>query len=290
MFQCCAEGEIEHFLGVSDPRTEDECRDDVRAICERQKATIDFSVKNNRVQFDAKVLNACLDALEAPDGTCATIASMLPWTTACLQSAWTGTVATSGQCDFGIECAQDNVCSASRLCTALPGDGMACLGQACASGLFCTAGTCRPQLAEGATCTVTAQCQKGLFCDTSAVMRTCTKLHEIGEPCTGNTTCVSGTCLPGTCAGSTNTCTSAVNCSAHCADDNSFCVGDGDCAAGTCSGTTTICFSNTACTAPATCEFPIKCLPAECTGDVVCAEPHITVDYCVGAINSLPFF
>jgi len=75
-----------------------------------------------------------------------------------------------------------------------------------------------------------------------------------------------------------------INCSAHCADDNSFCIGDGDCAAGTCSGTATICFSNTGCIAPATCVFRPSA-SAECAGDVVCAEPHITVDYCVGAIN-----
>src|SRR4029079_11141538 len=49
MFQCCSEGEIENALGVSDPRTESECRDDVRAICERQKAAIDFSIQHNRV-------------------------------------------------------------------------------------------------------------------------------------------------------------------------------------------------------------------------------------------------
>jgi hypothetical protein len=290
MFQCCAEGEIERNLGVSDPRTEDECRDDVRAICERQKATIDFSITNNRVQFDASVMNGCLEALLAPDGTCATIASMLPWATACLDSAWTGTVATGGPCDFQIECGKDNVCNSSRVCAALPVDGMPCVAGACATGLFCNAGTCRPQLAEGVTCVSSVQCQKGLFCDTTAVTRTCTKLHDVGERCTGNISCVSGTCLPGTCAGSTTTCTSALGCSAHCADDNSFCIGDVDCLPGTCSGTTTTCFSNAGCTTPATCVFPVRCLPAECTGDVVCAEAHVTVDYCTGAINSLPFF
>src|ERR1041384_3751069 len=89
MFQCCSEGEIERFLAVSDPRTESECRDDVRAICERQKATIDSSVKNNRVTFDAKVMNACLEAIVVPEEGCATIAAMLPWAEACLKSAWT---------------------------------------------------------------------------------------------------------------------------------------------------------------------------------------------------------
>jgi hypothetical protein len=36
--------------------------------------------------------------------------------------------------------------------------------------------------------------------------------------------------------------------------------------------------------------FPVKCLPAECVGDIVCAEQHLNVDYCEAAIGSLPFF
>jgi hypothetical protein len=293
MFQCCSEGEIESALNVSDPRSESECRDDVRAICERQKATIDFSVKNNRVTFDAGTMNACLQAFVAPDGTCATIAAMLPWAEPCLESAWTGTVATGGQCDFQIECAQDNVCSSSRVCTALPGENMPCANQACASGLYCSAGTCLPQVAEGSTCTSSVQCQRGFFCDTtgSAPTRTCTKLRAIGEKCSGTATCEPGsTCLPGTCAGSSLTCTSALSCSPHCADDNSFCVDDSTCSVGTCSGTTTTCFSTAGCISPATCVFPVKCLPAECVGDVVCAEQHLSVDYCSAALSSLPFF
>jgi hypothetical protein len=291
MFQCCSEGEIEAALNVSDPRTDSECRDDVRAICERQKAVIDFSVKNNRVTFDAKVMNACLQAIVAPeDGTCATIAARLPWAEPCFESAWTGTVATGGQCDFQFECAQDNVCSNGRICTALPTDGMACLNQACASGLFCNTGTCRPRVAEGGMCSSALQCQEGLFCDASAPTRTCTKLHAIGETCSGSGTCASGgTCLPGTCAGSEFSCSSVTSCSAHCADDNSFCSDDSSCSTGTCSGTTTPCFSNISCTTPATCVFPVKCLPAECVGEV-CAEQHLAVDYCEAAIGSLPFF
>ena len=294
MFQCCSEGEIEDALNVSDPRTESECRDDVRAICERQKAVIDFSVKNKRVTFDAKVMNACLQAIVAPeDGTCATIAAMLPWAEPCLESAWTGTVATGGQCDFQFECAQDNVCSPGRQCLALPGANMPCLNQACATGLYCSAGTCLTQVAEGGTCTSSVQCQKGLFCDAGTPTRMCTKLHAVGEKCSGPGTCAAGsTCLPGTCAGQGFSCTSVAGCSAHCADDNGFCLGDSDCGTGTgtCSGTTTTCFSNAGCVSPATCVFPVKCLPAECVGDIVCAEQHLSVDYCAAAMDSLPFF
>jgi len=238
-------------------------------------------------------MNACLQAIVAPDdGTCATIAAMLPWAEPCLEDAWTGTVATGGQCDFGFECVQDNVCNSSRVCTALPGDGMSCVNQACATGLYCNIGTCRPQLADGGMCTSTIQCQKGSFCDTTAPTRTCTKLHALGEKCAGPGTCASGgTCLPGTCAGSPFSCVNADGCEAHCADDNSPCFfGDADCGAGTCSGTTTTCSSNLGCVSPATCVFPVKCLPAECVGDVVCAEQHLAIDYCAAAIDSVPFF
>jgi hypothetical protein len=289
LYQCCSEGEIEEFLGVSDPRSEDECRDDVRTFCERQVSAFDFSIKNKRVQFDAKVLNACLQAIEAPADSCVTLGAVTPWTEACMGSAWVGTVATGGACDFGHECTADNVCSASRLCTALPGDGKPCVESGCASGLFCDIGTCHPLRAEGGMCASSVQCQQGLFCDTTGA-RTCTKLHAVGEKCTGSTTCATNTCLPGTCAGSTNDCFTSTSCEAHCADDNSFCIGDVDCGSpGTCSLTQTVCGSPADCVGVGnTCVFPVKCLPAECVGDIVCAEPHVVVDYCLGALNSLP--
>ena len=290
MYQCCSEAEIERFLQVSDPRTEEECRDDVRVLCERQLAAVDFSIKNKRVRFEAAVMNTCLEAILAPADTCVTIDSMAPWTAACMNSAFVGTVDTGSQCDFAFECTKDNFCNASRLCAALPGDGMSCLAQTCASGLFCNAGTCRPLVASGGTCTSTAQCQKDLFCDTTGT-RTCTPLHAVGERCTGNATCTSNTCLPGICADNQNTCFSSANCSGRCEDDQSLCSTDSTCALGTCTGATpTTCFSSADCVAPNTCTLPVKCVHAECVGEVVCADPHVSVDYCLGALNSLPFF
>src|SRR5678815_4237276 len=70
MYQCCSEGEIERALGVSDPRTEAECIDDVTAICDRQVAALNFSVHNKHVRFDAKIMNACLEAFVAPKNVC----------------------------------------------------------------------------------------------------------------------------------------------------------------------------------------------------------------------------
>ena len=291
MYQCCSESEIEDFLMVTDPRTEEQCREDVHTVCERQLTTINFSLDNKRVRFDEKVMNKCLDALVPPDGACTSITSMKPWAEACMESSWLGTVSDGGQCDFPYECGKDSFCNPSRVCTALPGDGMACSAQGCASGLYCGVGVCHPLLAEGGMCTSTLQCEKGLFCDTASTTRTCTPLRAIGDKCTGNTTCASNTCLPGTCAGTGGTCYANVNCSGHCADDNGFCTLDSTCSPGTCSTTGTTCFAVTDCIgAGNTCNFPVKCLPAECVGDVVCADAHVVVDYCRDALTDLPLF
>jgi hypothetical protein len=291
LYQCCSEGEIEAFLGVSDPRSEDECRDDVRTICERQLVAFNFSIKNKRVQFDAKVMDTCLQAIEAPSDSCVALGATTPWTEACMQSAWVGTVATGGACDFAYECTTDNVCSASRICTALPGDGKACVESGCATGLFCDIGICHPLRAEGGMCASNAQCQKGLFCDTFGA-RTCAKLHATGEKCTGDFSCDTNTCLPGTCAGAENSCFASTGCSPHCADGSGGCTTDPECGSpGTCSLTQTPCGSPVDCAGVGnTCVFPVKCLPAECVGDIVCAEPHVLVDYCNGALNNLPLF
>jgi hypothetical protein len=37
-------------------------------------------------------------------------------------------------------------------------------------------------------------------------------------------------------------------------------------------------------------HVPVKCLPAECVGPIVCADPHVVVDYCTGPLNNLPLF
>lgn len=289
MYQCCSEGEIERFLLVTDPRTEEQCRDDVRTRCERHLAVLDYSIKNNHVRFDSNIMDTCLKALVAPSGTCATVSSMKPWTEACMDSAWVGIVANGGECDFPYECVKDSFCSPNRVCTALPTDGMPCSLQGCASGLFCDFGTCRPFVAANGTCTSTVQvqCQKGLFCDTTAATKTCTALHKVGEPCTGDDSCESNTCLPGHCAGTQTNCFTDANCS-RCESNNSFCTTDSSCGLGTCHGTTTTCTSKQNCSAPATCDFPTKCLPYQCMGPVVCAESHITVDYCQDAFSALP--
>ena len=93
MYQCCSEGEIERDLGVTDPRTEDQCKTDLSKLCERRLADAEASLAAGRVQFDASVMNDCLKALLLPGNQCATVAEMAPWTAACMDTAWVGQVA-----------------------------------------------------------------------------------------------------------------------------------------------------------------------------------------------------
>src|SRR5579871_3329720 len=105
LYQCCAESQIERFLGVQDPRTEDQCKDDLRRACEQRVGIVNASIAAGRAKFDSGVMDGCLKALIAPDNTCSTVDMMLPWTMACMSSAWVGTVAVGGMCLQPFECA-----------------------------------------------------------------------------------------------------------------------------------------------------------------------------------------
>lgn len=294
LYQCCAEGEIEEFLNVSDPRSEEECREDVSRMCARSIASLDFGIDQKHVRFDSKIMNDCLEALIAPSDTCATIASSLPWTEACMNSAWIGLVDNGGACLSTGECAsKDSFCGAGQTCLARPGDGQPCNFAAgatgCATGLFCAGGTtCRSQLAAGGACTSSTQCLEGLFCDLAAVPSVCAAKRALGEACTSSAACTSSQCNPGTCAGTSQTCFSNSGCTGRCADDNSACTTDSNCATGTCSVGGTACFTAGACGAGGVCVFPVVCNPGSCVGSVVCGERHLTVDYCQGALDDLP--
>ncbi|HET7502775.1 MAG TPA: hypothetical protein VFK02_17255 [Kofleriaceae bacterium] len=290
LYQCCSEGQIEDALGVSDPRSESECRVDVERRCTRQIAALNFGIDQKHLKFDSKVMNECLSAVVAPSGTCATIASKLPWTEACMEDAWLGQVADGDACISSVECAsKDSFCGASQKCIARPTDGQPCstvTSPSCATGLFCSAGTCRPQAGPGAPCT-NAPCQKGLFCDTSAATPTCSALRAVGEACIADESCESDLCTPGTCGGNTQPCFTQDDCfTGHCDNDPTHsCLVDSTCGNGTCSVTTTMqCSPLIACPSLETCVFPNKCV-FECVGDVVCGEKHIVVDYCQGALT-----
>lgn len=296
MYQCCSEGEIEQVLMVSDPRTEADCQSDLRTRCKRQLADLDFSIKNKHVKFDAKVMNDCLKAFVAPENTCVTVESVKPWAMACMTSAWTGIVDAGHGCDFNYECATDSFCAPNRVCNLLQTENMPCSVQGCASGLFCdiaAAGgpVCRALLGAGVACTSTVQCQSGLFCDTSAppALRTCTQLRSNGDVCDGSFACKSNLCLTGTCSVTGLSCFADSACGGRCSNNpNASCTVDSTCGPGTCSVGGTACTVPTDCTsAGSVCVFPNKCNLGKCTGNV-CADPHLTIDYCTSALGDLP--
>jgi hypothetical protein len=295
MYQCCSEGEIESFLMVSDPRTESDCQSDLRTRCQRQVADFDFSIKDKHVRFDSNVMNACLKEFVAPSGTCVAVDAVKPWAMACMTSAWTGIVGVGGACDFAYECAKDSFCDSNRTCTALPTENMPCPAQTCASGLFCDTAAvggpvCRALLPTGAACTTNSQCQKDLFCDTAAPvgMRNCTPLLANGMACEGSFACTSTLCLPGTCSVTGFSCTSDSFCEGRCSNSTNLCTSDAGCGFGTCSITATQCTLPTDCVGAGNmCVFPNKCNLGTCMGNV-CADPHLTIDYCHTALGDLP--
>lgn len=295
LYQCCTEGEIEDFLNVSEPRTELQCREDVKRACQRSILTLNDSFAAGRVTFNAERMNECLGAIVAPEDSCGEIVPTLPWREACMESAWVGTVAVGGTCIFGHDCAgaPDNFCAPNQKCTAKPTAGFPC-GSGCASGFYCQTGTgtaiCQPRLAAGAPCTSTSQCQTELFCDTSALpMPVCAARLPGGSPCTSSSGCASGQCVPGQCMGSTQSCFRDTDCGSRCANNGFPCTTSSQCSTGTCSVGGNACTSQVSCTAGGgdTCVFPVLCLPGDCIGDPICTAQTVSVDYCE-SVGELP--
>lgn len=295
-YQCCTEGEIERLLGVSEPRSEEQCREDLTIRCERSATNLQDSLDAGRVTFDAEKLNACLQALVAPDSTCSEVITdpELPWSAACEEAAFTGTVAVGGACFFDHDCAGypgTAECAANQKCISKPTQGFPC-GTGCAEGFYCATSTCQPQLAMGSPCTSSMECQDELFCDFSALMPVCTARAPGGSPCTSDSGCESGECIPGMCMGTGFQCFEDTDCGSRCADDGSSCTDASQCALGTCQMGGTTCSSDASCTAVAgdVCVFPVQCLPGDCLGDPpVCTAATLTVLYCSSSGSALDF-
>lgn len=289
IYQCCTEGEIEDHLSVSEPRTELQCREDMTRACERASLGLTDSIAKKRVTFDSERMNTCLDSIVAPDDSCGSIVTALPWKEACMEPSFVGTVALGGECLFGHDCAgaPDNFCAPNQKCTAKPTAGFPC-GTGCASGFYCSVGICQPRVAVGGPCVTTTQCQQDLFCDGSATPSVCAARLPGGSPCTSFDACASGSCVPGRCTGSNFTCFSDLGCSSRCADDGSACTTSENCAAGTCSVSGIACSSFSPCAVGGgNCVFPVLCLPGDCIGDPVCPTQALAVDYCE-AVGELP--
>jgi hypothetical protein len=295
LYECCTERDIEQELGVSEPRTEEQCREDKKRTCERSSASLRDSLAKKRVQFNADAFNACVETYLAHDDICSEYVEELPWTKACDVDIWTGLVGMGGACFFDHDCAgypANAECGPDQKCVTLPVGGFPCVNGQCAEDFFCGTGLiCQARLAEGAPCTGFNQCQDKLFCDTTAQpMPICTGRKPGGEACTSDAGCVSTDCIPGQCAMTGSSCFTDANCGSYCADDFSFCsVGmdyqcnvSGHCdvvTSTTCSGST----ANSQCVnlgAGTTCIFNVACVAGDCLGNPVCTAPLFLADYC----------
>lgn len=295
LYNCCTEEEIQGYLDVSEPRTELQCREDVKRSCDRRAPDVRDSLAAGRIVFDAARLNACLTALLAPDGVCAEVVqgSDLPWQEACEEAPWVGTVPTDGACFFNFDCqgSPDSFCGPDQKCKAKPTAGFPC-GAGCASDFYCaTNGTCAAKVAVGGPCTSNIACAEDLYCDqtTNPQMPVCAMKGGGGMTCTTSAACLSSTCVPGVCANSTQSCYSDAGCLSRCAGTGFSCDEAGDCAAGNCSVTGVSCFDPGDCTGVNdNCVFPVQCVPGDCIGEPVCTSQTLVADYCtnVGVVPS----
>lgn len=302
MYECCTEAQIENELGVSEPRTEVQCREDKTRSCERGTASLRDSLKAGRVTFTADALNSCLDTLLAPSDTCATYVDKLPWTEPCKAQVWVGTVGIGGACFFDHDCQgspKTAECGPNQKCVALPVGGFPCVNGACAADFFCNVGICQAKLAEGAPCMNDDQCAETLFCDSAATpMPICTARQPGGSACTSDQGCISDNCVPGQCKVTGQICYNDAQCSGRCADDNSFCnVGmDYMCnTSGHCDVvTSTTCYGSSAdsqcvsANAGTKCIFNVACVAGDCVGDPVCTAPLFLADYCAAGLGVTP--
>lgn len=304
LYQCCTEATIEARLGVTEARTELQCRDDLVRSCQRADFDVRDSLKAGRITFDPNKLDACLEAVLAPDGVCSEVVTDYPWKDACdLKNApWVGTVATDGQCFFNIDCAgaPDSFCGPDQKCHMKPTAGFPCAANGtCASAFYCgTNNTCAPKLALGAPCMYSPsfnQCDKSLFCDTKGTTVTtddvCAATLPGGATCFQEDACNSNDCVGGTCMGQAfKICYSDTQCGGHCANSSASCTTSGECSNGYCSiSTSIICNDDLDCgsTGGICTGFTVSCLPGDCVGDSlgICTSSIRTADYCTSYQN-----
>lgn len=297
MYQCCTESEIEQKLRVSDPRTENQCREDLTRSCDRNSQTLRDSLDAGRVKLDAARLNDCLNAVLAPGEACGTVETEIPWKEACSTTPWVGLVQPLGSCFFNFDCAgyPDAVCGPDQKCKLKGTTGSPCAG-GCASDYYCAGQTCAPKGDVGGMCTSDLQCntKKNLFCDVppTLTMGTCAVTGPAGTACRENSACQSSDCVPGMCQGSNSSCYEDRDCGGRCADDNSSCDANSDCGTGGCNMTGIACSEFSPCDTSVfpgnLCVYPVTCVPGDCVGDPVCTAPLVVTDYCeaVGVVPS----
>lgn len=297
VYQCCTEGEIEGYLGVQDPRTELQCREDIKVRCERKYFGVVDSIREGRVSFDSAKLDACLRAFVAPDGVCSDLAMEVPWTEVCKENPFVGQVAIGGTCLFSYDCAgspKDTFCGTDQKCKAKPTAGFPCQSGQCANGFYCASNnnTCAPRVALGAPCTQSNQCADNLFCDFAATTPVCAEPKAGGEMCTSDAGCKSDQCVPGQCVGGNqfDTCYKDADCDKRCGGTGQICSVPSDCGNGTCTNFGTSCNQFTTCPSGSTCVYTTDCVATKCEGTPVCTLEYVGVDYCEAITQNSSLF
>jgi len=167
MYRCCDDSQIEAQLGTTSVPTQDACAGSVRDACAANPDLAKFSdsVANQHMTFDASVVNACLHALLEPGSTCV-ISGIPPWVSACMASAWTGTVPSGAPCAYDRECAnaEDYCGTAMLVCVPKPHQGQPCNPGGCTPGTYCAGSTCMNLTSINGPCATDPQCGPGNHC------------------------------------------------------------------------------------------------------------------------------
>jgi hypothetical protein len=169
MYGCCDDSQIEAQLGTTSVPTQDQCKASVHAACAAnpELGKLADSVAAGHMKFDAGVVDTCLKALIEPASTCV-ISGIPPWISACMASAWTGTVLGGDPCAYNRECADPaSYCGTAMLvCVPKPHNGQPCNPGGCTPGTYCAGSTCMPDSAQGQPCVMDTQCGDGNHCAT----------------------------------------------------------------------------------------------------------------------------
>lgn len=167
MYRCCDDPQIETQLAATSVPTQDQCKNDVRSRCaaDPELGKLSDSVTSGHMSFDPNVLDECLKALLEPASTCV-VSGIPPWISACMASAWTGTVPAGAPCANDRECADaaDYCGTAMLVCVPKPHSGQPCNPGGCTPGTYCAGSTCMPVSGIGAPCATDPQCGPGNHC------------------------------------------------------------------------------------------------------------------------------
>ncbi|HOX45539.1 MAG TPA: hypothetical protein PK668_18215 [Myxococcota bacterium] len=284
MFTCCTGEQIEDVLGIAISLEPADCRRDMALLCQERFAPILWAAQKGSVGVDTLAIGGCLQ-LMLVRGACFEHVSTIPWEEACEADQVVGTVQPGGACVYGWECANGGFCAPDARCVALPGPGQEC-DDVCAAGLFCNRRTyrCENQLGSGQACNDSSFCQAGLFCKFDGEgAGACTSPRAVGQPCEGDQDCATSYCQPGVCAGSTLECFENSDCPGQCVGSDSSCFSDYDCGS-RCSISHDPCYSDYDCTEGGSC-VPDTCDQQGCSGQPVCAERWLILDYCEGTLG-----